>query len=565
MMDAVDLDTSRAIELAPRIWWVGALLPGDPFQCHVYLVEQGDQSVLIDPGSALTARDVITKVDDVVGVENLRWLVCSHSDPDIISAIPALVTRGLHRDAAIVTHWRDKALIRHTGIDLPYWLVEEHGWRLQLQDRCLQFLFTPYAHFAGAFCTFDETSGTLFSADLFGGFAQDDHSLFATSMAYFEQMRAFHEHYMPSGEILAHALAEIRRLPVQRIAPQHGLVIPQDLVMPLLEELSGLECGIYLHAREDPDLKFLLTANRTVQDLVDTLVREPQFSIVVAHLEEITERLLGAESLELWARTGSMALQFAQRNGFAGQFADPPPDVSEALSGITPSPGPRLVLPLHPPSSASVSGVVVLGFSETPELKAPMTSLMEEICSLVEVGLERELFRRAADIDRDAFYEQAMHDPLTGLYNRKYLEDAARRLCALDDRTLRPAVAVLMIDLDFFKKVNDDYGHSAGDVVLEHVAQSIVAGSRRGDIVVRYGGEEFVVVLSGVDLTIAQSVAERIRESVAKSDLGRPAITASVGVAMRNQGEPFDDLVQRADKAMYLAKAAGRDQVGVAA
>ena len=58
MMDAVDLDTSRAIELAPRIWWVGALLPGDLFQCHVYLVEQGDQSVLIDPGSALTASDV---------------------------------------------------------------------------------------------------------------------------------------------------------------------------------------------------------------------------------------------------------------------------------------------------------------------------------------------------------------------------------------------------------------------------------------------------------------------------------------------------------------------------
>jgi len=563
-MGAVDLDTSRAIELAPRIWWVGALLPGDPFQCHVYLVEQGDESALIDPGSALTAGEVMAKVDDVVGVENLRWLVCSHSDPDIISALPALVARGLRPEAAIVTHWRDKALIRHLGVDLPYWLIEENDWRLELEDRALQFLFTPYAHFAGAFCTFDETSGTLFSPDLFGGFVDDDHSLFATSMAYFEQMRAFHEHYMPSGEILAHALAQIRQLPVRTIAPQHGLVIPEELVTPLTEELGQLECGIYLLARDDPDLRFLLSANRTVRDLVETLVRQPEFSVVVAQLAETAERLIGAERLELWARTGSTTLQFDRANGFAGRTADPPADVLAALSGATPAVGPRLMVPLLSPSSASVSGMAVLEFGDTPALNRPTRALLEEICGLVEVGLERELFRRAADIDRDAFYDQAIHDPLTGLYNRQYLADAARRLCALDDRTLRPAVAALMIDLDHFKAVNDGFGHSVGDQVLRHVARSILEGSRRGDIVVRYGGEEFLVLLAGVDQKIAQSVAERIRTSVGEPGGTLPRVTASVEVALRDQGEPFDRLVERADEAMYLAKAAGRDRVGVA-
>jgi diguanylate cyclase (GGDEF)-like protein len=563
MMGAVDLDTSRAIELAPRIWWVGALLPGDPFQCHVYLVEQGDKSVLIDPGSALTAGEVVAKVDDVVGVENLRWLVCSHSDPDIISALPALVARGLSPEAAIVTHWRDKALIRHLGVDLPYWLVEENGWRLELEDRALQFLFTPYAHFAGAFCTFDETSGTLFSSDLFGGFA-DDQSLFARSMAYFEQMRAFHEHYMPSGEVLAHALAQIRQLPVRTIAPQHGLVIPEELVAPLTEELGQLECGIYLLARDDPDLRFLLSANRTVRELVETLVRQPEFSVVVAQLAETAERLIGAERLELWARTGSTTLQFDRANGFAGRPADPPADVLAALAGATPALGPRLMVPLLSPSSASASGVAVLEFGDTPALNGPTRALLDEICGLVEVGLERELFRRAADIDRDAFYDQAIHDPLTGLYNRQYLADAARRLCALDDRTLTPTVAALMIDLDHFKAVNDGFGHSVGDQVLRHVARSILEGSRRGDIVVRYGGEEFLVLLAGVDLKIAQSVAERIRDSVAEPDEALPGVTASVGVALRHQGEPFDRLVERADEAMYLAKEAGRNRVGVA-
>ncbi len=563
-MGGVNLDTASAIELAPRIFWVGALLPGDPFQCHVYLIEQGDQSVLIDPGSALNAAEVVRKVDEVVGVENLRWLVCSHSDPDIISALPTLVARGLHPEAAIVTHWRDKALIRHLGVDLPYWLVEENGWRLKLEDRSLRFLFTPYAHFAGAFCSFDEESGTLFSADLFGGFSQDDHSLFAPSMAYFEQMRSFHEHYMPSGEILAHALEEIRQLPLRRIAPQHGLVIPDELVAPFVEELAKLECGIYLLAREDPGLSFLLTANKTVHDLVQTLVREPEFSLVVARLDDMVEQILGADRLELWARTGNTVLLFDEHNGFAGQLGDPPPDVSEVLAGGEVPVGPRLLLALRPPSSAQVTGVALMQFHDTPVLDQPTRALVEEICGLVEVGLERELFRRAANIDRDAFYEQAIHDPLTGLYNRQYLDDAAQRACALDDRSLKPGVAVLMVDLDHFKAVNDRFGHAVGDHVLQQVARSISAGSRRGDIVVRYGGEEFVVVLSDVELTTAESVAERIRAAVAAAPDEPVGVTASVGVAMRHQGELFDDLVGRADGAMYLAKAAGRDRVGVA-
>ena len=95
--DDVGPDLSEAVELAPRVWWVGSLLPGDQFQCHAYLVEQGDQSVLIDPGSVLAVDDMIRKIDAVVGIEHVRWLVCSHSDPDIIGALPALAARRAPR------------------------------------------------------------------------------------------------------------------------------------------------------------------------------------------------------------------------------------------------------------------------------------------------------------------------------------------------------------------------------------------------------------------------------------------------------------------------------------
>ena len=562
-MSDVQINISEAVEIAPRVWWVSTLLVGDKFQCHVYLIEQGDQSVLIDPGSALTAEEVIRKVDSVIGLENVRWLVCSHQDPDIIGALPALVARGLHPEAAIVTHWRDEDMIRDSGTPLTYWRIEEHDWRLALEDRTLQFVRTPYLHFADAFVTFDEMSGTLFSSDLFGGFT-DDRSLFATSVAYFDSIRAFHEHYMPSREILAHALEQLRELPIRRIAPQHGQVIPEDLVAPIMDLLEKLECGIYLLAREDPGLAFLLAANRAIHDVVDALVREEQFSAVTAQLAELAQQSLGAQYLELWAATGETLLQFEQGDGFAGHRADPPADVQGVLRGEPAPDSARLILALTSPASNQIDGAVVLGFRERPNLGKPAIAVVGQIAGLVEVGLEREVLRRSADLERAAWHERAIHDTLTGLYNRVLLSDSARRMFALDDRNETAQVAALMIDIDLFKRVNDTYGHPTGDRVLQHVAQAITQSVRPSDLVFRYGGEEFLVLLPDVDHTTALTAAERIRSRIAHPAKECPDVTVSVGVARRHAGEDHEALVARADLALYQAKSNGRDRIEVA-
>ena len=91
------------------------------------------------------------------------------------------------------------------------WLVEDNGWRLDLEDRSLDFLFTPYVHFPGAFCTFDPVSQVLFSSDLFGGFSDADR-IFAESTDDFDDVRIFHEHYMPGREFLTHALEQLHVL-----------------------------------------------------------------------------------------------------------------------------------------------------------------------------------------------------------------------------------------------------------------------------------------------------------------------------------------------------------------
>jgi len=159
---------------------------------------------------------------------------------------------------------------------------------------------------------------------------------------------------------------------------------------------------------------------------------------------------------------------------------------------------------------------------------------------------------------------RASHDPLTGLMNRDQLQE--RITGALSRRPLRGAVAgLLYCDLDHFKLINDTYGHAGGDHVLETIARRVESVVREGDIVNRIGGDEFVVVLVGVfDQASAVRVAEKIRQAVSEPLLidGDHITTAmSIGVAMAAPGLEADQLMRNADRALYAAKNAGRDQV----
>ena len=552
------------VEIAPRVWWVGAMLPGDRFQCHVYLVEQGDQSVLIDPGSALTAEAVIRNVEQIVGLESVRWVVCSHADPDIVAAVPALLEAGLSPQASVVTHWRDQALIRHLGWPLAFHRIEEHDWRLELEDRALQFVFTPYVHFAGAFCTFDEGTGTLFSSDLFGAFS-DDTALFASASTSLAGMRDFHEHYMPSHEALAHSVDQLRELAIRCIAPQHGQVLPEALVPRVLDEVASWDCGLYLEVDADPGLAFLFTAHRTVHELAQVLLEDPDFPNVALHLEKLAAEHLGAVAVELWARAGRDVLVFDGRDGFTGRREHAPDDVGAVLGG---APGrgdghERLLVPLVAPGSSTVEGVAVLVLSGAVVLDARSHRLLRDVAALVATAVQREVTRSLALLDRAALYDQAVRDGLTGLHNRFYLDDVLPKMLAGHDRDRSP-LSVLMVDVDHFKLVNDRHGHLVGDAVLRDVATALDQMSRTGDLTIRYGGEEFLVVLAGSCAAAAEVLADRLREAVAATRGDLPPVTVSVGVAEHQATESTEHLLRRADEALYDAKGAGRDRVCVA-
>jgi two-component system cell cycle response regulator len=170
--------------------------------------------------------------------------------------------------------------------------------------------------------------------------------------------------------------------------------------------------------------------------------------------------------------------------------------------------------------------------------------------------------------DNARLEQLAQTDPLTQLLNRRALTE---RITAEMERALRydSTMALLMIDLDHFKRVNDTYGHLVGDDVLRDVGQLLSDTIRTSDIVARYGGEEFLVLLPETDDGGAESFAERIRDAIAlhlfaSDSVAEPLrLTASVGVAVYPAAriESVEDLFARADAALYRAKADGRNRV----
>jgi len=155
-------------------------------------------------------------------------------------------------------------------------------------------------------------------------------------------------------------------------------------------------------------------------------------------------------------------------------------------------------------------------------------------------------------------------DPLTRALNRRFLPSILGREIAIANRT-GSTFTVLMIDIDHFKQVNDEYGHIAGDAVLQQVAENVLEACRLSDFVFRYGGEEFLVVLVEADARLGLEIAERIRVRVAQSDVILPGnlrrrLTVSIGVASFDGHPDYTYLVNAADQALYQAKRSGRNR-----
>ena len=238
--------------------------------------------------------------------------------------------------------------------------------------------------------------------------------------------------------------------------------------------------------------------------------------------------------------------------------------------------------------SGALLSIALLGWHLSPDTGWPATllSLMGNVVYMVAIGMtafsrnqqlrtiredlrasEQTLSQQLFDIKvlQAKLQEQASRDPLTGLYNRRFMDTIAGREIARCDRD-HQHMAVMMIDVDHFKKVNDTYGHAGGDEVLKMLSTLFLEKVRTTDVACRYGGEEFLLLLPGMTAEIAMIRANQWRSTFADRTVeygGAPIqCTISVGVAIYpNHGENMDALTRCADLALYCAKKQGRNRV----
>lgn len=157
----------------------------------------------------------------------------------------------------------------------------------------------------------------------------------------------------------------------------------------------------------------------------------------------------------------------------------------------------------------------------------------------------------------------ALKDQLTGIYNRHYLVDEGK---ARFSRALRhhEEMSAVIIDIDYFKAINDTFGHLAGDIVLREIAQLLEKNKRKEDLVARFGGEEFVLIMDQCSAEHARIKAEELREKIEGSSIDGMKVTASFGIAEKNEkSDSFEKILKQADEALYKAKENGRNQVCV--
>ncbi len=212
-------------------------------------------------------------------------------------------------------------------------------------------------------------------------------------------------------------------------------------------------------------------------------------------------------------------------------------------------------------------GMLILGSGDTGRFAPEQaTDFLQHLAAIAAVCLENA-------INHERLNHMGLTDALTGVRNRRYFEQRLLDECSAVQRHGRP-LACLFIDLDHFKRINDHHGHHNGDRVLQEIAKRITQQLRDGDMLSRYGGEEFVILLMDTDAGTAKEVAERIRANVAKHEVELPgdirlSVTLSIGIAVMDGTVAgtakivADELVEAADAALYLAKRDGRDRVAL--
>ncbi len=271
---------SSPSKLADGIYFIGENTEINKLNDNPYLIIEHEEAVLIDPGSVLDFKSVFKNITSLISLDAIKLIVVHHQDPDLCSSIPLLNKAGLK--VPIALHWRTSIVVKHYGIENEFYCVNENKWTWEFSSgRKIRFIFAPYCHFAGSIMTYDEKTKTLFSGDLFGSLKPPKY-MYADEK-YITGMIAFHEHYMPSKDILQPVMDLLLNMNIERIAPQHGCIIKDNIEKYILE-VRNIKCGIYKQSLIDKqsdrnEIKIISFLSDIINKMTDFFTIETVYNI----------------------------------------------------------------------------------------------------------------------------------------------------------------------------------------------------------------------------------------------------------------------------------------------
>ncbi|MFZ3110466.1 MAG: response regulator [Rectinemataceae bacterium] len=511
--------TGEAIDLGGGYFWVGSKSLADSLQCNPYLLVDGDEAVLFDPGSVLDVDEVAANIASLIPLDKVKYIVLHHQDPDLASAVPRLETLGMR--FTIATHWRTWSLVRFYGVTSPPYLVDEQGYALTLATgRVLRFIPTPYLHFPGAVATYDKNARFLLSSDLFGAFAHT-WSLYAGE-AYMEGMKSFHEHYMPSHEVLKPVMEIFGCLDLAAILPQHGSIINKN-IKSYIDVLQNLECGTLL---EPPARRSRLSEPG----------KPGKTGMVMGDARKASERLFvrfsavfGSESA--LAVAGELGIRLDPSTGFFAEWPIEPAVLWNRLSEAIYLLKGHSALAVLEPFVALLCGEHGV---ERPRIYGSILQKSEQTYETLgqEVAKLREMNEQLSQTAR-LVNEAQIRDATTGFYDesffRSFIDEQASLMLyreGLEDDVL----ALFGVD-EGMAEIEYQYGPREVESVLKGVARFLSEKKAANHPVFRLHGATFAIWMPGVLFHEASERCEEIRKSVEGSKSFIEPITISIGLA----------------------------------
>lgn len=489
------------VEIKDRVYHIGDSAVFNGLDCNPYLIVEGDEAVLIDPGSILDFDTILNNLNALTGLDKIKYIILHHQDPDFCSAVPLLEQAGLN--ATIITSWRTMTLIQYYGIKSPTYLIEEHNMQFIFNTgRTLEFILTPYLHFAGSFVTYDEKERLLFSSDLFGAFSHN--RTFYADDSYMDKMLSFHELYMPSNSILRPIMDILLNYRIDAILPQHGSIII-DKVRDYILALRTLECGSMLAPLKKNLMKsggYLMIFNEVYRRLRS-----------LYPFEDICQVFRAIPELEI-----------SNECEVTDYHSDGETVWNTIFEEIKKQKGMGWITVIEP---------FVRNLCAVYDLKLPdiFSAVLNEMTS---ENIRLRESNAALDQTVKAVNDRLVKCPITGLYNEIFLKSLLAK--ELEEEDWRSVGDLVSISVDNFSSHQLQYGLQEGRNILKNLAY-MLQESFGNSSVFRQEYAEFALYVKGLEQDLIINKLDELRVTVEKSNLFLGRLTISGGVAFNSEIE----------------------------